>query len=173
MQVQVKIDGMDVLMPWMRQAPRRVDLAIARAMTQAGYEARKEIVGKEGLSKYGRHKAYRKENGKWVWNYPNPATGQPWSPAGDVPTQVTAKLRTQTRAFSSVRHGFGSYTKEVGPTMVYARVQEEGAQVRNPRTGKIMTIPARPYVKPAFDRLQTSGVVERIFETEITKAVTF
>jgi hypothetical protein len=180
MQVVVTVDMGDDERVYWRQAARRIDFAMSRATTQLGYELRREITGKQGLSMYGRHKAWRvSKNGEMVWNYPNPATGLPWSPAGmkgstesTPPTQVTTKLRTTTTADSTVRKGFGSYEKFVGPTVVYARVQDEGnPNNRNPRTGRTNPIPARPYMLPALTRVEQNGKVEQFFLAEIAKAL--
>lgn len=169
MQVTVRLENPQVLQ-WWREAPRRVDRGIARAMTQAGYATRNEIVGRQGLSKYGRH---------------NPLLSRTPSPPGDVPAQVTGKLRTTTRAMPSVRHGFGKYTKEVGPTMFYAIVQDEGMVISAKSQhgmwfsygGQMykwmhqVTVPARPFIQPAFDRLIARNEFERIFDAEIARAM--
>lgn len=169
MQVTVQLED-TVVRDWWREAPRRLDRAVARAMTQAGYATRNEIVGRQGLSKYGRH---------------NPLLSRTPSPPGDVPAQVTGKLRTTTRAFPSVRHGFGSYTKEVGPTMFYAIVQDEGMTISaRSQSGMWFTygkqmyrfmrqvhVPARPFIQPAFDRLMQRQEFERIFDAEIARAM--
>lgn len=82
---------------------------------------------KEKLSEQGRHR---------------PGTPTPSAP-GDPPSIISGALRASVRSAKPERKGFGAYEVLVGPTMVYARVQELGGGRNN--------LPARPYVAPAFD----------------------
>lgn len=55
---------------------------------------------------------------------------------------VTSALRASITTTSPKRIGFGSYMVQVGPTMIYGRVQELGGGPSN--------LPARPYMAPAL-----------------------
>jgi phage gpG-like protein len=82
---------------------------------------------KQKLSEQGRHPR----------GTPTPsAPGQP-------PAIITGALRASVRADKPKALGFGRYEVLVGPTLVYARVQELGGGKSN--------LPARPYVRPAFE----------------------
>lgn len=62
---------------------------------------------------------------------------------------VSGALRASIRVGEPRRVGFGAYEIEIGPTMVYARVQELGGGKNN--------IPARPYMAPALDDKQAEA----------------
>jgi phage gpG-like protein len=62
------------------------------------------------------------------------------------PSIITGALRASVRTTEPKRLGFASYELMVGPTMVYSRIQELGGVA-----GRGVTLPARPYVRPAFE----------------------
>lgn len=62
------------------------------------------------------------------------------SAPGSPPAIVTGALRASVKAGEVRREGFGVYRVEIGPTIVYGRVQELGGGPRN--------LPARPYMAP-------------------------
>lgn len=103
----------------------KVDAATALALKRAGLVV--ERATKEKLSEQGRHR---------------PGTPTP-SPPGSPPSIITGALRASVRTEEPKRLGFGKYELMVGPTMVYARVQELGGGPRN--------LPARPYLRPAYE----------------------
>jgi len=87
----------------------------------AGFEAERQI--KLTLTESGRHA---------------PGTPTPSAP-GSPPSIVTGALRASVKT-GRVKSGFHGYSVSVGPTVVYARVQELGSD----------RLPARPYVAPTM-----------------------
>lgn len=94
-----------------------------------------------------------------------PRTPTPSAP-GEPPALVTGHLMrsvTQRRVRRLRAHVFIAST---GPTAVYSRIHEHGGETgRNHAT----TLPARPYVHPAF--VATTPKVRRIVRREISKAL--
>lgn len=74
-------------------------------------------------------------------------------PPGNPPSVITGTLRRSIAVDGPIRLGFGSYEAQVGPTAVYARVQELG--------GGPSRLPSRPYLKPAFEQWFRSGAYQR------------
>lgn len=73
-------------------------------------------------------------------------TQTPSSP-GSPPAVITGTLRRSYRTEGPERVGFGKYTAVVGPTVVYARIQELGGDTgRNHATH----LPARPAFSKAY-----------------------
>jgi hypothetical protein len=92
-------------------------------------------------------------------------TGNPWlkiTPpkhvGGSGPNTVTGNLKRSIR--TAYRHGFDTYTTEVGPTMIYARQVEKGG-------GKWPAGLKYPYLEPAALSLYLSGKLNRIFATAV------
>ena len=90
------------------------------------------------------------------WGFHPYGTKSP-SPPGSTPAMITGRLRESVTVKPAVRTGFDTYKAEVGPTVVYARAQEEG----NPNPGWFApnTIPARPYLEAS--RAMSRRHVER------------
>ena len=74
-------------------------------------------------------------------------------PPGNPPSVITGTLRRSIKTEGPRRIGFGSYEAQVGPTVVYARVQELG--------GGPSDLPARPYLKPSYDAWFATGSYQR------------
>ena len=126
--MQVKVDFNDHhLIKQFQAMPETIDRAVRVAVNKVTAEARREITGSEGLSKYGRHQA----------GTPTP------SPPGEPPAQVTTNLRRSIKAYPARKEGFGKYSAYVEPTAIYARAQELGTA----------TMPARPFMHPARERM--------------------
>lgn len=87
------------------------------------------------------------------------------SAPGEPPAQITGTLRASITSTDAERRGFGDYRAQVGPTVVYGRVQELGGN-----TGRT-TLPARPYLSTALRNLRDSGELARIYNTEIAKGL--
>jgi len=97
---------------------------VALAVKQAGLALERNA--KIMLTQSGRHK---------------PGTPTPSMP-GSPPAIITGALRASVKTSSPTKVGFGTYMVQVGPTMVYGRVQELGGGPNN--------LPARPYMAPAL-----------------------
>jgi len=64
---------------------------------------------------------------------------------GEPPALITGTLRRSINVSGPESLGAGAYRGSVGPTAIYGRVQELGGGASN--------LPARPYLKPAYDEL--------------------
>jgi hypothetical protein len=91
--------------------------------------------------------------------------GNPWLKVtppkhvgGSGPNTVTGNLKRSIK--TTYRVGFGVYTAEVGPTMIYARQVEKGG-------GKWPAGVKYPYLEPAALSLLRSGKLTRIFTTAV------
>lgn len=113
---------------------------VALAVKQAGLVLERNA--KRKLTESGRHQQ---------------GTPTPSSP-GTPPAIVTGALRASITTSSPKRIGFGSYMVQVGPTMIYARVQELGGGRSN--------LPARPYMAPALaaSGAEIYAVYNRVWE---------
>jgi hypothetical protein len=88
-------------------------------------------------------------------------SGRPWlkiTPpkhvGGSGPNTVTGNLKRSIK--TTYRSGLGTYTAEVGPTMIYARQVEKGG-------GKWPSGVKYPYLEPAALKLLLNGTLVRIF----------
>lgn len=84
-------------------------------------------------------------------------------PPGNPPSVVTGTLRRSITTEGPRRLGFGTYEALVGPTVVYARVQELG--------GGPSHLPPRPYMKPAFEQWFATGNYQRRLLTAVRGAL--
>lgn len=94
-------------------------------------------------------------------------TPTPSSP-GEPPSLVTGTLRRSITVNGPHPLGLGRWEAQVGPTAVYGRIQELGGVTGR---GHATTLPARPYVQPAFERLAASGALARVYHTAWRAAI--
>jgi hypothetical protein len=147
MNITVEFSDDDGFIRRLQTLPDRLDNAVKLGIQAASGEAKREIVGREGLTKYPRHRK-----------------GTPTSsPAGDPPAQISTNLRQSVQSRAVQRHGFADYSQTTLPGAVYARVQELGWAERG--------IPARPFVRPAVQRLRHNGKIDRIFRARLKEAL--
>ena len=148
MQLEVKVDAsLQKLIHKYQSLPEDVDMAVLKGVVRVVEEFRKEVVGRQGLSKYPRHPE----------GTPTP------SPAGDPPAQVTGRLFRSVKAGPPVRVKQAHYKVSIGPQKVpYARAQELG----NPK----QNLPARPYMAPARERLLRRS--STIYFNEVRRVLT-
>jgi phage gpG-like protein len=73
--------------------------------------------------------------------------GSTSSPPGDPPFLITGNLRRSVRVTGPDPVGSTGWRGQTGPTAVYGRIQELGGV-----TGR-GTLPARPYMQPAWDKV--------------------
>lgn len=71
------------------------------------------------------------------------------SAPGEPPFLRTGALRRSVQVEGPEPTGPTSWEGQVGPTIVYGRIQELGGTA-----GHGVTLPARPYMQPAFDQVQ-------------------
>jgi phage gpG-like protein len=72
-----------------------------------------------------------------------------WSPSppGDAPALVTGALRRSITVKVS-SEGFAGAKAEIGPTIIYGRIQELGGSTGRNHS---VRLPARPYMRPALE----------------------
>lgn len=86
----------------------------------------------------------------------HPAGTQTPSSPGSPPAVVTGSLRRSFHTEGPVRIGFGRYQAMVGPSMVYARIQELGGQAG---VNHATTLPARPSFSAAYAEWRDKDVL--------------
>jgi HK97 gp10 family phage protein len=82
---------------------------------------------------------------------------------GQPPALITGNLRRSISVTGPQKIGPDTWKGEVGPTAIYGRIQELGGQT--PRG----TLPARPYMQPAYDELREEIVA--MFRAAMTEAI--
>ena len=81
------------------------------------------------------------------------------SPAGSPPAWISGALRGSLKPTGPIPTGEG-FMGRLGPTTVYARIQELGGVTgRNHAT----TLPARPYMRPTYDRMVADGSLRAVY----------
>lgn len=146
----VKIEGVADLMAALGRMSRRVDAGSRIATGAAAHLI--EAKTKEKLTTYSHKKGE-----------PTP------SPPGQPPALVTGTLRRSIKVTGPTPTGGPyAYEAQIGPTVVYGRIQELGGVCGR---GRATTLPARPYLSPAFDDVTKSGELKRIFTTAWTAAI--
>ena len=99
------------------------------------------------------------------------AKGTPAGPPGEPPSVVDGHLRRSITVTPPLSMGSHKYMVAVGGTIVYARIHELGGVIV-PRSARMLhwvdasgthhfarqvTIPPRPYLRPAAEKLKASG----------------
>jgi phage gpG-like protein len=138
----IRIEGLAALTAAMASTVRQVDAATRIATAESAHALEREI--KKTLTTSSHRKG----------------TPTPASP-GDPPSLVTGTLRRSITIKGPTRVGSGRWMAEVGPTAVYGRIQELGGVTGR---GGTSTLPARPYVKPAYERAIASGLLARSYK---------
>lgn len=85
-----------------------------------------------------------------------PGTPTP-SPPGEPPARITGNLRGSLSPTGPIPTGAG-FMGRLGPTAPYARIQELGGV-----TGRGSVLPARPYMRPTYERMLASGELHALF----------
>jgi phage gpG-like protein len=81
---------------------------------------------------------------------------------GDPPSLVTGTLRRSVTVQGPVPLGTGRWSASVGPTAVYGRIQELGGVTGR---GGATELPARPFVRPVYERLAASGALTALYSS--------
>jgi phage gpG-like protein len=85
---------------------------------------------------------------------------------GDPPSLVTGTLRRSIVATPAISAGPARYLATVGGTVIYARIQELGGTA-----GRGSVLPARPYLRPATEKLASSGTLTAVAAKAWTAAL--
>lgn len=167
MEVQANFDDHGLIAKY-QATPKLLDTATRMAMRKVQAEIIREVVGREGLSKYSHrtkaakasHRAGRASEGyAGTWSTPSP----PGEPPAMLSGTLFQSVKSSVNRHKPVRVGFGTYSIAVSPDTAYARIQELGGS-----TGTA-TLPARPYMAPAVARIRANGRAVRIFMDEVER----
>lgn len=140
-EVRVGVSGADAFSAALDQVAVRVRAATRKATGEGIRLARRRSWAE--LSRYGYHPA----------GTPTP------SPPGQPPAIITGHLRgslSPTGPYPT-SGGFGG---RLGPTAVYGRIQELGGRAGR---GHSVTLPPRPYMRPAYERMRADGSLRRLY----------
>lgn len=91
------------------------------------------------------------------------------SAPGQPPSLITGVLRSSFRVTGPTPAGAGRWTSVMGPTTVYARIQELGGVTGR---GHHTVLPPRPYLRPAYDALVHSDALRGVFTRAWARAIT-
>ena len=119
--------------------PNELDAAIKKATGAVMVEVLRELQGRDGLTKFARHKKGTKT--------PSPAGEGP-------PAQVTGMLARNMKRDRPRRVAANRYEASVMPAQPYAIFQELGTD----------TLPKRPFVGPTRERLMMKGTILKAFQ---------
>ena len=119
------MSGFEALKARMRQILGRTEAATAQGIQRAGFEVQREAQRLLALTSHA------------------PGTPTPSAP-GQPPSLISGALRRSITTGTPERTAEG-WRIEVGPTIVYGRIQEFGGMA-----GNGATLPARPYMRPAW-----------------------
>lgn len=100
--------------------------------------------------------------------YPHEKGTKTPSPPGQPAGLISGDLRRSVKPLPPAPSSGYRWTVTVGGTVPYARIQELGGMAgRNLAT----EIPARPYLKPAVERLQESGALSKVSVAAFLKVI--
>ena len=124
----IHLEGLSEFNAALSEIVKSVDIATTLAVTKAGNVVKKNA--QTGLA--------LRSHPKGTWSP---------SPPGDAPALVTGALRRSITVKVS-REGISGAKAEIGPTIIYGRIQELGGNAG--RHGSVH-LPPRPYMKPALE----------------------
>lgn len=144
------ITGLDELIAALRAMGERVEAVTGPAV----HDAQAIIAGqaRANLSRYSHQR-----------NTPTP------SPPGEPPALITGRLRSSFDIAGPTETGAGAWMSVMGPTVVYARIQELGGRAGR---GHRSVLPARPYLRPAIEATVNDGRVRDVFVRAWAKGIT-
>lgn len=132
----------------------RTDAALRRLLESVTGDEQKKALRTAALLLERNMKIKLGANGRHPKGTPTPSV------PGTPPAIVTGELRRSVKT-SPVQQGFKGYQVMVGPTKIYARVQELGGGPRN--------LPARPYVRPTME--ESKDDVRKLFINELRSVI--
>jgi hypothetical protein len=138
--VSVNVQGADQLSAALDRMAMRV-----RSATRAG--------AKEGIRLVQRRAFVQLSRYSHPPNTPTP------SPPGEPPARISGHLRGGLSPTGPYPTGAG-FAGKLGPTAVYARIQELGGQTGR---GHSVTLPPRPYMQPTHRQVIADGSLRRAF----------
>lgn len=90
------------------------------------------------------------------------------SVAPQPPAKITGHLHDTWDVLGPTAIGAAIWHEEIGPTAVYARIQELGGQAGR---GHATTLPERPYLRPAFEAWIRDPATRETFAKAWARAV--
>ncbi|MFJ5151356.1 hypothetical protein ACIQCF_07170 [Streptomyces sp. NPDC088353] len=145
----MQVIGLSALHAAMEGLAKSLNAATRTATAQASHLLEREI--KQQLSTSSHQKG----------------TPTPSSP-GDPPSLITGTLRRSISVKGPHPLGMGRWEAQIGPTAVYGRIQELGGVTGR---GGATELPARPYVKPAFEKLAATGALTALYHSAWRRAI--
>jgi phage gpG-like protein len=139
----VEVTGVSQLNAALMGIVKSLDTATRIATAQAAHLLEREIKAQLATSSHPR------------------GTPTPSSP-GEPPSLVTGTLRRSVSVMGPTPLGTGRWQAQVGPTAVYGRIQELGGVTGR---GGATELPPRPYVRPAYEKLATSGALTSLYSS--------
>ena len=133
----VTVTGVDELISALRAMGERLDTSTGHAV-----EAAQEMIEGQARAKLSQYS-----------HQPNTPTP---SPPGAPPALITGRLRSSFQIAGPTSDGAGVWMSVMGPTTVYARIQELGGVAGR---GHRSRLPARPYLRPAVESALQSGQI--------------
>ena len=148
-QIAIILDDPTKVLERYKLLPSQLDDAVKLGVQFVSAEFYKEVKGKDGLMRWGRH---------------DPGTLTPSEP-GTPPAAITTTLLNSIFTQPVNRVGFGTYEQTTLAGAPYARAQELGDDTRG--------LPPRPFMKPAADRLNADRRAERYFMARIKQVIKY
>lgn len=147
----INVSGIDELIAAMRAMGERVSAATPLAV----------VAGQAVIETRARTELARYSHARGT---PTPA------PPGGPPARIDGRLRDSFDLAGPTAAGAGVWRAVMGPTVVYARIQELGGVTGR---GHHTTLPARPYLEPSVRAAVDSGLVRdqfvRLWGSAITR----
>lgn len=145
----ITVTGLDEVMAALNGISERLDAGVEEAVWQAAALAEGKA---RALLSSSSHQA---------------GTPTPSAP-GDPPSLITGRLRSSFEMLGPTAAGAATWGAVLGPTAVYARIQELGGVTGR---GHATVLPARPYVRPAAEALRRDPMTRELFVRACAAAI--
>ena len=150
MAAAVTVKGIEELKAALRAMALRVDAATPLAVSAATDMVKDRAIAKLELKEHPR-------------GTPTP------SAKGEPPAKITGVLRDSFETLGPTPLGAGAWRESLGPTAVYARIQELGGAAGR---GGASILPERPYLRPALDDALHADLIRGEFVRAWRTAIT-